>query len=73
MSPILFKLYSEYLTKEGLENFGDFKIGGQILRTVKYTDDFVILAEERTVLQGVIVRLTEIGKYSGLEMNVGKY
>jgi hypothetical protein len=29
LSPILFKLYSEYLTKEALEGFGDFKIGGQ--------------------------------------------
>ena len=27
--PILFNLYSECLTKEALEGFGDFKIGGQ--------------------------------------------
>jgi hypothetical protein len=27
LSPILFNLYSEYLTKEALEVFGDFKIG----------------------------------------------
>jgi hypothetical protein len=65
-------LYSEYLTKEGLEGFGDFKIGGKILRTVKYADDFVILAEEQTVLQGMTVILTEIGRCSGVEMNVGK-
>jgi hypothetical protein len=30
LSPILFNLYSEYLTKEALEGFGDFKIGGQL-------------------------------------------
>jgi len=34
-SPILFKLYSEYLTKEALEGFGDFKTGGQVNCTVK--------------------------------------
>jgi len=28
LSPILFNLYSEYLTKEVLEGLGDFKIGG---------------------------------------------
>ena len=28
LSPILFKLYSEYLTKEALEGFRDFKVGG---------------------------------------------
>jgi hypothetical protein len=38
-SPILFNLYSEYLTKEALEWFGDFKIGGQVIPTVKYVDD----------------------------------
>jgi hypothetical protein len=50
-------LYSDYFVKEGLEGVGGFKIGGQILRTVKYVDDFVILAEEQTVLLGMIVRL----------------
>jgi hypothetical protein len=34
-SPILFNLYSEYLTMEALEGFGDFKIGGQAICGVK--------------------------------------
>ena len=42
LSPVLFNLYSECLTKEVLEGFGDFKIGGQIIRTVKYADDLVL-------------------------------
>jgi len=33
LSPILFNLYSEYLTKEALEGLGYFKIGGQIIHT----------------------------------------
>jgi hypothetical protein len=41
LSPILFNLYSEYLTKEALEGLGDFKIGGQIIHTVKFADDLV--------------------------------
>jgi len=45
LSPILFNLYSECLTEEALEGFGDFKIGGQILQTVKYADDLVLLAK----------------------------
>jgi hypothetical protein len=43
LSPILFNLYSEYLTKGALEGFGDFKIG-HVIRTVKYADDLVLLA-----------------------------
>jgi hypothetical protein len=48
LSLILFKVYSEYLTKEVLEGYGDFKIG-QIICTVNYTD-LVLLAQEDTVL-----------------------
>jgi hypothetical protein len=50
LSPILLNFYSECLTKEALEGFGDFKIGGQIIRTVKYADDLVLLAKEEKVL-----------------------
>jgi hypothetical protein len=42
------------LTKEALEGFGDFKIGGQIIHTVKYADDLVLLAKEEKVLQDKI-------------------
>ena len=51
MSPILFNLYSECLNKEALEGFGDFKIGRKIINTLKYADDFVLLAKEEKVLQ----------------------
>jgi len=41
-SPILFNLYREYLTEEALGGFGDFKIGGQVIRTAKYADDVLL-------------------------------
>jgi len=62
LSPILFNLYSECLTKEALEGFGDFKIGGQIIQTVKYANDLVLLAKEEKVLQNMIGKLNEIGR-----------
>jgi hypothetical protein len=46
-----------YLTYEGLERYGDFKIGRQAIRNVKYVDDNVLLAKEQTVLKGRIDRL----------------
>jgi hypothetical protein len=67
-SPILFNVYSEYLTKEAVEGFGNFKIGGQVICTVKYADHFVLLAKEGTVLQGMIDRLIEIGRRYRMEM-----
>jgi hypothetical protein len=74
LSPILFNLYSERLTKEALEGFGDFKIGGQIINTVKYADDLVLLAKEEMVLQDMIDKLLviEIGTCYGMETNVEK-
>ena len=49
-----------------------FKIGGQIIQTVKYTDELVLMAKEETVLQGIIDKLIEIGRCYGMEMNVEK-
>jgi hypothetical protein len=51
LSPILFNLYTEYLAKKALDGLGDFKIGEQIIQTVKYADDLVLMAKEETVLQ----------------------
>jgi hypothetical protein len=72
LSPILFNLYSEYLTKEALEGLGDYKIGWQIIHTVKYADDLVVLAKEEKMLQDMIDKLIEIGRCYGMEMNVEK-
>jgi hypothetical protein len=44
----------------------------QVICTVKYADDLVLLAKEEAVLQGVTERLMEIGRCYGMEMNVEK-
>jgi len=62
LSPILFNLYSECLTKEALDGLWDFKVGGQIIQTVKYADDIVLMAKEETVLQGMIDKFIETGR-----------
>ena len=72
LSPILFNLYSECLTKEALEGFGDFKIGGKIINTLKYADDLVLLAKEEKVLQDMIDKLIGIGGWYGMRMTWGE-
>ena len=64
--------YSECFTKEALEWLGNFKIGGKIIKSLKYADDLVLLAKEEKVLQDTIDRLIEIGGCYGMEMNVEK-
>jgi len=68
----LFNLYGQYVTKKVLEGYGDFKVGGQIIHTVKYADKLVLLAKEEMVLYSMTVRLAEIGRCYEMEMNVEK-
>ena len=70
MSPILFNLYKEYLTKKAPEVKGDFRMGRQAIRTVKCEDDLVLMTMDETVLRGMTDRLDEIGRCYGKEMNV---
>jgi len=46
---ILINVHSQYVTKETLEKFGDFKIG-QVICTVIYGGDPVLLANEERVI-----------------------
>jgi hypothetical protein len=70
LSPILFKLYSDCLTKEALEEFGGFRAGGHVIRSVKCADGLELLAKEEISLQGVIRRLIETGRRCGVEVNL---
>jgi hypothetical protein len=66
LSQILFSVYNECLTKENLEGFGDFKIGGQIIHTVKYADKLVFLSKEERLRQDMIDKLIETGGCYGM-------
>ena len=70
--PLLFNLYSEYLTEDVLEGFGDLDIRGQVIRNEKYASNLMLLSKEETVLQGMIESLIEIGRFYGMERSVGK-
>jgi Reverse transcriptase (RNA-dependent DNA polymerase). len=70
LSLILFNLYSVRLTTEALEGFGDIKIGGQVIYTLIYADELVLLAKEQAVLYGMTDRLSEIGRCYGMTINV---
>jgi hypothetical protein len=61
LSPLLFNLYSEYVSQEALEGLGDFRVGGQIISTVRYADDLVLVAKEETTIQSMIDKLIEVG------------
>jgi hypothetical protein len=70
LSLILFNLYSECLIKEVLEGLEDFKMEGQVIRTVKYADGIVLLAEK--VLHWMSDRITQTGTCCGMELDKEK-
>jgi len=72
LSQILFKLVSECLINVVHEEFGDFIVGGQVILAVECADDLALLSKEGKVTQGKINRLIDVGRYYGMEMNVGK-
>ena len=47
-------------------------MGLETSASVKYAVELVIMAKEKTVLQGMIDKLIEIGRCYGMEMNVEK-
>ena len=72
MLPILFELYSEYLIKEASESSRNFKIRGQVISTVKYANDLVLLTKEKVVPKSMTDRLIEIVRCYGMGSNVQK-
>ena len=64
LSLILYKLITEYFTKVTIEGFEDFRVrpGNRLL----------LLAKAVMVLQGMIHRLNETERCSGIEMNGGE-
>jgi hypothetical protein len=65
-------LYSECLIKEAVDGLGDLKIGEQIIHTVKYAVELVLMAKEEVVLQDMIDKLIGIGRCYGMEMHAEK-
>jgi len=51
LSQIIFNLHKGYLTNKALEGFDHFNIEGQIIHTVTYANDLVLLARyiDRTI------------------------
>jgi hypothetical protein len=59
-------LYSEHFTKEASGGFRGFRIGGQVIRTVKCADDLLILAKEEDIMNDTIDIQIENGRYYGM-------
>ena len=64
LSPCLFKLYAEYITRKARldEAQAGIKIAGKNVNNLRYTDDTTLMAESKEKLKSLSVKVKEESK-----------
>ena len=70
LSPCLFNLYAEYITRNpGLEETqAGIKIAGRNINHLRYADDTTLMAETEEELKSLLMKVKEVG----LKLNIQK-
>ena len=74
MSPCLFSLYAEYITRNaGLEEtHAGIKIAGRNINHFRYADDTALRAENEEELKSLLMKVKEESEKVGLKLNIQK-
>ena len=74
MSPCLFNVYAEYITRNaGLEEAqAGIKIVGRNLNNLRYADDTTLMAESEEELKSLLMKVKEESEKVGLKLNIQK-
>ena len=74
MSPCLFNLYAEYITRNaGLEEAqAGIKIAGRNINNLRYADDTTLMAESKENLKSLLMKVKEESEKVGLKLNIQK-
>ena len=74
MSPCLFSVYAEYITRNaGLEEAqAGIKIAGRNISNLRYADDTTIMAESEEKLKSLLMNVKEESEKVGLKLNIQK-
>ena len=74
MSPCLFNLYAEYITRNaGLEETqAGIKIAGRNINNLRYAHDTTLMAESEEELKSFLVKVKEESEKVGLKLNIQK-
>src|SRR6476619_6911409 len=71
LSPLLFSIYAEMMMKEALENVeGGIRVGGELIKDVKYADDQGMVANTEAVLQSLMDSLNTTVKHYDMKINI---
>ena len=73
VSPSLFNIYSENITREATENTSvRIMIGGRKINNLRYADDTTLLCESKKDLMELLTRIQHLSKEKGLLLNTRK-
>ena len=74
MSPGLFNLYAEYVTRntELEEAQAEIKIAGRNINNLKYADDTTLMAESQEELKNLLMKVKVESEKVGLKLNIQK-
>ena len=74
MSPCLFNLYAEYITRNiGLdETQAGIKIARRNINNLRYVDDFTLIAESEEELKSLLLKVKEESEKVVLKLNIQK-
>ena len=74
MSPCLFNLYAEYITRNaGLEETqAGVKIAGRNINNLRYADDSTLMGESEVELKTLLTKVKEESEKVGLKLNIQK-
>src|SRR5574337_177471 len=74
LSPYLFNLYAEYIMRNaGLEETQTgIKIAGRNINNLRYADDTTLMAESRSELKSLLMKVKEEREKAGLKPNIQK-
>ena len=74
MSPCLFNLYAEYITRNARldEVQAGIKITGRNINNLRYEDDTTLIAESEEELKSLLMNMKEESEKVGLKLNIQK-
>ena len=74
MSPCLFNLYAEYITRNaGLEEAqAGIKIAGRNINHFWYADDTTLMAESKEKVKSLLMKVKEESEKAGLKLNISE-
>ena len=74
LSPCLFKLYAEYITRKARldEAQAGIKIAGKNVNNLRYADETTLMAESEEELKSLLMKVKEESEKVGLKLNIQK-